>query len=211
MQFLAPELIQKIGDIRNSKLQGSEDAVSGDLEILRKGMESILLTRPFPLTESISQGGFTDAVADSALSWLEDYRERLARSREKLAREKDAIAKSVMEASGGTPGMIALKRRYHNEKVAEIVLNRLDLRKIVETEGRFIRKMEPVYQYPAMKNGRAQFYASLKNIGEWYIPTLAFNTAAIWFMSLLLYLALQYSLLRKGMEYFLYLFKHRYH
>ena len=93
-----------------------------------------------------------------------------------------------------------MKRQYYNEKLADFVLNLTDLHKIMEVDGKLIRKMEPVYHYPSSGNGRAHFFASVKRIGGAYVPTLLFNVCAIWLMNLVLYLAVQFSLLAKAIE-----------
>ena len=202
MQYLAPTLIQQIGDVR--ELVNAEPANPGipaRLDLIREAFASIILTRPFPLANSISPESFNAQVADSAISWLQDYRNRLTGIREKLVYEKDALYSDLTAEKGGTPGVINFRRQYYNEQISDIVRNSLDLHKIVEVDGKLIRKMEPVYQYPSPKNGRAQFFASVKIIGRLYIPTLVFNVCALWLMTLVFYLALQFSLLRKAIEF----------
>lgn len=202
MQFLAPELMHRIEDLQMMYSPDRNDPViTRNLETIRGGFASIQLTRPFGLAGSFCMGQYNNELADTAMAWLRDYRARLSGSREKLAFEKDALLEELGTTPGGIQGVIGLKRRYHNEKLAELVLNRVEMHKIREIEGKLVRKMEPVYQYPVRKDGRAQFFASVKILGGWYIPTLAFNVAAIWLMTLVLYFSLQFSLLRKLIEF----------
>ena len=199
MQFLAPALIQKNEDVKSLKNKDPENRdIPIYLKMIREGLMSIILTRPFPLTDSYTEGNFQDEVADSAISWLHDYRARLSASREKLESERDAMYEDLLR--GGKEGIIEMKRQFYNEKLADYVLNRADLHKIVEADGKLIRKMEPVYQYPSSGNGRAQFFASVKRIGEAYIPTLLFNTVVLWLMTLVFYLAVQFSILARFLE-----------
>lgn len=201
MQFLAPTLIQKIEDLQ---VLQKEDPDHPGIPVLEKiitgGFASITLTDPFPLSGLFDEKGIDDRVADSAIQWLWDYRNRLSVHRDKLVREKDALVNDLREHLGGNPGLIRMKRQFYNEKLAELVLNKIDLHKIVEEEGKLIRKMEPVYQYPSSRKGRAQFFASVKRLGDLYIQTLWFNIAVLWLMTILLYLAVQFSLLRKVLE-----------
>jgi hypothetical protein len=62
--------------------------------------------------------------------------------------------------------------------------------------------MEPVYQVPSSRNGRSQFYSSLKVIGTYWIETAWFNIAVIWIMTIIFYIVLQFSWLRKILELF---------
>ncbi|MFC2112018.1 hypothetical protein ACFLTA_02015, partial [Bacteroidota bacterium] len=68
-------------------------------------------------------------------------------------------------------------------------------------DNKLIRKMEPVYMYPVLKNGRAQFFSSVKRVGNMYMSTITFNVLAILFMTLILYITLQYSALRRLLEF----------
>jgi hypothetical protein len=52
------------------------------------------------------------------------------------------------------------------------------------------------------KYGRAHFYAPNKLIGEIRIDTYWFNMLVIWLVSVLLYLALYFNLLKKLMTWF---------
>jgi hypothetical protein len=101
---------------------------------------------------------------------------------------------------GGTAGLLEFKRKYYNESLADLLLNRMDLYRIVKVNGKLVRKMEPVYMYPVMKNGRAQFFASVKRIGNFYMSTVLFNILALLLMCILFYLTLQFSILRKTLD-----------
>ena len=127
---------------------------------------------------------------------------RLAHNREILVGDRDAIHQELKKSLSASGGIVELKRRYYNEKLADFVLNRIDLHKLTEVDGRFIRKMEPVYQYPVSKAGRAHFFASVKTLGNHDIPTLIFNVLVLWLMTLLLYLMLQFSWLQRTLDYF---------
>jgi hypothetical protein len=102
----------------------------------------------------------------------------------------------------GNSGIISFKRNFYNESLADLVLNRVDLHKIVEIDNKLIRKMEPGYMYPVMKNGRAHFFASVKRVGNIYMPAVVFNIVAVWIMTLVFYGFLQFSLLRRTLEFF---------
>jgi hypothetical protein len=202
-QFLVPTLIQEIEDAMEKYRRDPAAAdLPGSLATIRSGFNSIFLTRAYPATGRFNEAEFSISLADSAIAWLEDYRARLLSGYREIERAKDAHISRLRDEMGGTPGFLAFKRNYYNESLADLVLNRVDLHKIVRINNKLVRKMEPVYMYPLMKNGRAQFYASVKRIGNWYLPAVLFNVLALFLMTLILYLSLQLSLLRRMLDFF---------
>jgi hypothetical protein len=202
-QFQVPVIIQEIKDAAGLIPARAGDPVLEDrLETIRGGFYSIFLTSPFPGRERFISEEFSAELADSALGWLEDYRSRLSTAYADLEREKDRLVAELRDEMGGTAGLLYFKRDYYNENLADLVLNRIDLHKLVKTGNSLIRKMEPVYMYPVFKNGRAHFYASVKRVGNGYMSTLSFNILAISLMTLVFYLTLQFSLLRRILVFF---------
>jgi ABC-type multidrug transport system ATPase subunit len=201
LQFLVPTLIQQIEDAKTLQLR-KHDRLPDQLQVVRSGFDAIYLTEAFPGQHRFVPGTFNPQLADSTISWLRAYRSRLSANREKLVRQKDRIYMDLKETYDGNAGIIDFKRDYYNESLADLLLNRLDLHKIVQVDNKLIRKMEPGYMYPVLKNGRAHFFASVKRLGNLYLPTVVFNVAAIWIMTLVLYLILQYSGLRRILDCF---------
>ena len=107
-----------------------------------------------------------------------------------------------MKKYGGNAGLIRLKQAYYNESLADLVLNRNELRKVYEKGDHLIRKMEPVYSMPSSKVGRAHFFAAYKQVGNLIISTLWFNIIAIWLMTLFLYISLQFRWLAALINFF---------
>ncbi len=201
LQFLVPTLIQQIEDAE-TLYQREDDRLPEKLKVVRSGFDAIYLTDAFPGQERFTVDDFTPHLADSTISWLRAYRSRLSNNREKLVKEKDRIYMDLKDAYEGNSGIISFKRDFYNESLADLVLNRVDLHKIAEIDNKLIRKMEPGYMYPVMKNGRAHFFASVKRAGNIYMPAVVFNIVAVWIMTLVFYLFLQFSLLRRTLEFF---------
>ena len=203
MQFLVPALVQEIRDARALYTANpSHPELNQLVRMIRSGMESIYLSGPCPWMDRIRPGEFTPSAGEEAIQWLQDYQDRLSRQRKILNYEKDDLIDSLKHAAGGPEQYLRFKRAYHNEKLADLVLNRTELHKIVQRDAKLIRKMEPVYMYPQSRNGRAHFYASLKRVGNLYLSTLTFNLMAVWLMTVVLYFLLQFSVLRKVLECF---------
>ena len=91
----------------------------------------------------------------------------------------------------------AFRNKYHNESLADLVLNNNVLDKVEVKDGRMIRKDRPAYMKPTSRMGKAHLYAPNKQIGKFEYDTLWYNTFVIWLYTLLLYLTLRTDLLRK--------------
>jgi hypothetical protein len=201
LQFLVPALIQQIEDTK-LLYHRNDESIQDKLRVVRSGLDAIYLTEAFPGQDRFTPGSFNTPLADSTISWLRAYRSRLSTHREKLVREKDRIYMELKDSCGGGSGIIGFKRDYYNESLADLVLNRMDLHKVVEIDHKLVRKMEPGYMYPVQKNGRSHFFASVKRLGNFYMPAVAFDIVAIWIMTLVFYLILQFSWLKRTLEFF---------
>jgi len=203
MQFLVPALIQEIQDVTEVfRSQPGSKEMKGGLKTIRDGFSSIVLTNGYPDLKDLFPDTFSESAGQKAIRWLEEYRTSLSSHRERLNYEKDALVDSLKRASGGADAYLQIKRENHNDQLADLVLNRTELRKIVKKDGHLLRKMDPIYMYPIRKNGRAHFYSSVKSIGIYQISTLIFNILLVWIISIFLYVLLRYSILRKILDFF---------
>jgi ABC-type multidrug transport system ATPase subunit len=201
MQFLIPAITHEIQDAMTFLEENREQELSVSLQTIKNGFSSISLSTPYPNVREIGADQFSLANGREAIRWLQKYKSALLVHRERLIMEKDMLVDSLMHEAGGVEAYVLKKRENHNEQLAQLVLNRNELHKVIKREGLLLRKMDPVYSYPEKRNGRAHFYASVKQIGELYIPTLLFNLIAIWAMILILYLLLRYRVLFRLIEY----------
>jgi hypothetical protein len=201
LQFLIPALTYEIEDAMLFRNENRTEQLSACLKTIKNALASISLTTPYPFPEQMEMDQFSESAGREAITWLQKYQAALRSHRDQLIREKDLLIDSLIQIYGGSEAFIQLKRNYYNEQLALLALNRNDLYKIVKKEGTLVRKMDPVYAFPAMKNGRAHFFASVKILGNKHIQTLHFNMMAIWMMTLLLSLFLRFRLLKKGVEF----------
>ncbi|MBN1926063.1 MAG: ATP-binding cassette domain-containing protein, partial [Prolixibacteraceae bacterium] len=147
---------------------------------------------PFQYAHKFSPELFTPAIADSAKAHLGKIKSYHAEKYQEIRNEKDNISREL-----GSDYLYDLKMKHHNKSLEALMLNS-DLKDYYrETPNGIMQKVAPVYKAPDFKNGRAHFLASQKNFFGLKIGTLWFNLAVIWFMNLLLYLALYYDWLRK--------------
>jgi len=89
---------------------------------------------------------------------------------------------------------------YHNESVSDQVKKIYEKNQIVEYNGELYQQIDPIYLDPAPEGKlgvRSHFFAPRKYFLGRYYDTYSFNIGFIWFMTILLYLALYYDLLGK--------------
>ena len=90
-----------------------------------------------------------------------------------------------------------LKRRYHNDALADFVTNNRETERVIEYNNHLYQKASPIYLDPRNKFLRAHFYAPRKRLGNYYIDTYWLNLGVIWVMSIILYVLLYFGVLRK--------------
>jgi len=93
------------------------------------------------------------------------------------------------------------KDLYFNESLSDLVRNVTVADRVIEFKGNLIQQIDPVFNKPVKPdnslNYRTYFFAPLKYFAGTYIDTFYFNLLVIWFMSLLLYIALYFEAFRK--------------
>ena len=155
---------------------------------------------PAALMGSLNREMFTADAAES----LEQYLDSLAGQFRILRKNNIALKDSVTGAlvsQIGKEAFLELKENYTNKKLREIVLDEYNDQKTIETPGKIIQRYEPVYMKPVSRTGRAQFYAPFKQIGAMQIETFRFNIIVLWMVSLILYIALYYKLLKRVLSF----------
>jgi ABC-type multidrug transport system ATPase subunit len=202
MQFLLPALIQETEDALALLEDGFRDQdLTASLRTVQNGLAGIRLTHPFAHPEWLQPDQFSVSRGNELVDWLNSYKSALRKHRDRLTREKDLLTDSLMHEAGGLDEYIQLKRSCHNEKLAQLVLNRNDLHKIIKKKDQLLRKMDPVYMDPFNRQGRAHFFVSAKILGQKHVPTLYFNLAVIWIMTIILFVLLRYSILQKVVDF----------
>ena len=123
----------------------------------------------------------------------------------KLMIDKDNIYLDLTNTHG-KDNILKFRKRYYNERLAEFVLNNREINRLKKTDNELIQLYEPIYITPDYKNGRAQFFAPAKKIGNIEIPTFWFNVFIIWFMIFILYILLVFNIIRKLLDFNVHLF-----
>jgi len=110
---------------------------------------------------------------------------------------RDSIIKAIGATDIEKDKLVRLKTDYYNKGLSAFVLNSDMTDQFVEKPKRIFRKYEPGYMPPTANNGRAHFCAPFKMIGSFKIDTFWFNLIVVGLVSLVLYIALYFNILRK--------------
>ncbi len=117
-------------------------------------------------------------------------------------RKKDIILRQLIEEKGGASELTDFKNRYANSQLAKLVRNEKELMPYFIFNDQLIKLKDPIFTIPDSKNGRAHFYAPVKNIGGKYFDTYWFNMLVIWIASLFFFVVLYFDILLKAFKYF---------
>ena len=154
---------------------------------------------PDDLLSSLNKDKFDLTVAERTDNLLDSLGSYFKNVRNINTSRKDSVTNALV-AKMGKEAFLEFKDDYTNNRLKEILLDEFATDKSIETRGRIIQKFQPVYMKPVSNNGRAHFYAPYKKIGNTAIGTLWFNITVLWLVSLILYLALYFKLLKKAVS-----------
>lgn len=155
---------------------------------LLKGLELASMDRFFP-----------DRVDNAALDELDAALQLLTQHYRNAYRQAERVKDGHIAEMTATP---ELRQQYfnlldnnRNESLADFVTNKNDINLITESRGELVQKSDPIYVKP-MEGGffGAHFYAPVKRMFGYYVPTLWANIVLLWAMTALFGAALRYDL-----------------
>lgn len=202
--FYIPNLLTKIDLIEKNIYNKEIEAGENNIKTLRNGITKLIehYNEPnFKYFDSINYNTFTANIAEKSRIYLLDVKKKNIKISNDAGYEKERIFDSIVKQLGNKEMLDSIKQEYHNTSIADLVLNKKELLKIVEIDNHLIQHYEPIYKYPESNIGRAHFYAPFKKIGNAIIDTYWFNMMVIWFTSLLLYVTLLGDGLKKLLDF----------
>jgi ABC-type multidrug transport system ATPase subunit len=144
---------------------------------------------------------FNTETGNKTLLYLDSLKRRFISLNKEATTRTNTISQSLINAIGRNQ-LVILRENYENKRLNSLVLDEETIKKIFETPDRFIQKYNPGYMKSTSKVGRAQFFAPYKKLGNFEFDTYWFNLAVLWIVSIILYIALYYNLLRRLINYF---------
>ena len=137
-------------------------------------------------------GKFTNEISQQAREHIRIWRSAW----NKISTENNAL-KDKLNQQFETNQIIALKQKFYNEELDNLVTNKNEPVRIIEHNGQYIQKIDPVYLDPYMNGGlldyRAHLFAPTKKFMGRTFSTINFNIMVLWFMTAILYLCLYFE------------------
>lgn len=141
-------------------------------------------------------GKFNYEIAELAKSHLQKLKEFHNSRYQNIRQRKDQLINEINKTEG-SGFLYDQKMKYHSKSLETLVLNSETKQFLLETPYGYVQKIAPVYKKPDFTYGRAHFLASEKVLWGYSFDTSVFNVVIMWLMSVFLYIALYYNLLRK--------------
>ena len=155
---------------------------------------------PSKLKLSLSPKKFDPYSEVNFSSYLDSLKRHFLHTFRTARDMRDSVVTSFIKKNGDN-WLINLQNSFENKRLKEVVLDQNTIEKFIETPKKIVQKYEPAYTKPLSEAGRAHFYAPVKKIGNHEIDTFWFNAIVIWAVSLLLYIALYFKVLRNIINY----------
>jgi len=165
------------------------------LELSKVGEERL------PVVDQLAIGKFDSAVYVQTSKFLKALKQFYSKKVATASDEKERMIKGMTSTPEEAARFNALKERYVNEAVSNMVKNVSTSDRIIEYNGKLIQKVFPVYMDEHRPRHSfdfsANFYQPTKHFGGMYFDTLLFNITVIWLMTFLLFVTLYFDLLSR--------------
>ncbi|MEO9871860.1 ATP-binding cassette domain-containing protein [Ekhidna sp.] len=200
--FMVPEMVSINKEVmRDTSNWESKEQSFRILKNEVKSLSEIHGLRAFSYVDQLNPEYFSRSISDRLHNYLLYARDHFANGYLESQKNRDQLYDSVV-SDLGRDGFIILEKKYHNEFLADLLMNRAHLDMVYRGEDQLIQKKDPIFMHPYSAIGRAHFYAPFKVLGNWKVPTFYFNIAFIWFMTIVLYLSLLDNTLKKIIRFF---------
>ncbi len=199
--YWIPKLRAKIDRCEtNYQLASATEETKADLLVLESELaKENKLTKTVALPDvKITIDKFNSEVAGKLREYLNKLNSFYIKQYNNASMQKDKKIGARNKTEKDREVFLTEKNNYENESLSDLVRNANELDKILEKDGEFIQRADPVFLDPVGSNiGRAHFFAPRKLFFGKYIDTYVFNMCVIWLMSLTLAITLYYDVLRK--------------
>lgn len=151
-----------------------------------------------PVIANLSMQTFNTESAKHIRDLLAVLKTNYIKNYKKHSEAKDKKVAALNRDSTSQAQYLKTKDEYENESLIDLVTNRNSFYKILDLNGEYVQKTNPVYLDPTDSNlGRAHFFAPRKKFLNRFYDTYWFNICVIWLMSLGLALTLYFDVLKK--------------
>ena len=196
------EVKGKLDNIQNSLDKGiRDDEFNDNLLFASNEIKKELVTTPqipFDFTDQLTPEKITPDIVKAALNYVEKIRKYYVAYYNDANNKKEALKSKYAEAD--KQGFLKLRDDYYNKSLEEFVKDKNETTMTIIYKGELVQKLDPIFLDPKYKFIKAHFYSPTKQIFGLYIDTYIVNVIVLWIMTIILYLALYFRLLKKLLD-----------
>jgi ABC transport system ATP-binding/permease protein len=200
-QYWNEKVNERLNAVENSLNGTRDDSYRENLDFLKYELNKQLLNRPdstFSYADNFTPELITKEVVKAAQDYVERTRKIYIDIYNRASRAKNNLIEK--EQAKDKDGFTAFKNKYANDKLEEFVTNKNDQFKSIIYKNRLYQKDKPIFMDPEYKFIKAHFYSPTKMVFGIQLDTFIVNVIVLWVMTLLLYLALYFRLLKKLLD-----------
>jgi len=209
--YYIPSLESKLAFVLNHRSQwrdhSEDNPVKGTLALIQNELRHEVKKvgeENFPEIKKLEIGQFDSVTYQSTVKFVKTLKAYYQLRGNSATNEREALVASLTDTPEKLEVYNSTLMKYKNESVTQMVENSNSPVRILEWKGQLIQKIYPIYfedHRPAHQlDFTANFYNPTKPFLGQSFDTLYFNISVIWFMSLLLYIALYFDLLKRGVQ-----------
>ncbi len=176
------------------------------LELLRNEITRRLGKTPvitFGYIEQLNPAGFNSEVASAINQYLNDLMDHFNRIVVETDMQIDRIRSYMLKED---PALFnRLKDDYFNENLSYTVKKSIESNRIIEYKNKLVQQYHPIYQDPepsGLLGFRTHFFSPEKYLFGKTVHTFWYNLLLVWVMTVFLFLALYFDLLKMVVLYF---------
>ncbi len=184
----------------------AREKMTRDLELIQRelGQELDQFGRDkFARITDLEISRFDSTVYRETNVFLEQLKNYYTKMFNRADQLKEARVRELTDTEEKEARFISFRDDYHNETITELVKNMAERNRIVESDGRLVQKIYPIYKNPEpdhLVDFDAQFYMPEKHFLSRNVDTFWFNTGVIWSMSFVLSMLLYFDALRRVID-----------
>lgn len=205
--YLVPALETKVSDLLRWRSHWRDQNHQGVKEALRVLRNEVTFEMQqwapawLPLSRRYEVGKFDSIRLDSTRMFLTTLRKMYNNLSEKAVKDRMALVEQLNKEGLDSAAIERMRLRYTNDAVEIWVKGIKRIERRVEWDGRIYITYGPIYNYERRPTNlfdfRADFFVPNKHFLGYYFDTLYFNIAAIWVMTIVLFITLYFDLLKK--------------
>ena len=206
--FYIPALELRLAKVLNSPNQWrdtrEDSPVKKNLDLIRNEIThevALLGNNKFPEVELLQVGKFDSAVYQKTAAFLSVLKKYYTLRLSNAVKDREDKVARLTNTPEKLEAFNSFRMNYANESVTRMVENSNDPSKIVEWRGELIQKVYPIYFNEHRPKNRFDFTTNFFSPDKHFLgrtfDTYYFNIAMIWFMVLVMYVALYFDWLNK--------------